>query len=116
MALYCTQMTVPQTRSFRSPVKILDISYCYRVLRFLFFSVYTAQKTVAIFFRFAIILFLTVLENKIAATPENIGVVAILTVVSNYSILFSSFTFLLDGFHLAFRNKFEVCIKTTNLM
>ena len=34
--------------------------------------------------------------------PENIGVVAILTVVLNYSNLFPSFTFFLDGFHLAF--------------
>ena len=49
-----------------------------------------------------IILFLTVSKNKIAAMPENIGVVAILTVVLNYSILFPSFTFFLDGFHLAF--------------
>ena len=48
------------------------------------------------------ILFLTVSKNKIAAMPGNIGVVAILTVVLNYSILFSSFTFFLDGFHLAF--------------
>ena len=48
-----------------------------------------------------IFLFLTVSKNKIAATPENIGVVAILTVVLNYSILFPSFTFFLDGFHLA---------------
>ena len=48
------------------------------------------------------ILFLTVSKNKIAAMPVNIGVVAILTVVLNYSILFSSFTFFLDGFHLAF--------------
>lgn len=46
--------------------------------------------------------FLTVSKNKIAAMPGNIGVVAILTVVLNYSILFSSFTFFLDGFHLAF--------------
>lgn len=66
-------------------------------------------------FRF-IILFLTVSKNKIAATPENIGVVAILTVVLNYSILFPSFTFFLDGFHLAFGDKFEICIKTTDLM
>lgn len=63
-----------------------------------------------------IILFLTVSKNKIAATPENIGVVAILTVVLNYSILFPSFTFFLDGFHLAFGDKFEICIKTTDLM
>lgn len=48
--------------------------------------------------------------------PGNIGVVAILTVVLNYSILFSSFTFFLDGFHLAFGDKFEICIKTTDLM
>ena len=61
-------------------------------------------------------LFLTVSKNKIAATPENIGVVAILTVVLNYSILFPSFTFFLDGFHLAFGDKFEICIKTTDLM
>ena len=47
---------------------------------------------------------------------ENIGVVAILTVVLNYSILFPSFTFFLDGFHLAFGDKFEICIKTTDLM
>lgn len=65
---------------------------------------------------YAIILFLTVSKNKIAAMPENIGVVAILTVVLNYSILFSSFTFFLDGFHLAFCDKFEICIKTTDLM
>ena len=65
---------------------------------------------------FDIILFLTVSKNKIAATPENIGVVAILTVVLNYSILFPSFTFFLDGFHLAFGDKFEICIKTTDLM
>lgn len=64
----------------------------------------------------SIILFLTVSKNKIAATPENIGVVAILTVVLNYSILFPSFTFFLDGFHLAFGDKFEICIKTTDLM
>lgn len=64
----------------------------------------------------AIILFLTVSKNKIAAMPENIGVVAILTVVLNYSILFPSFTFFLDGFHLAFGDKFEICIKTTDLM
>ena len=51
---------------------------------------------------FGIIPFLTVSKNKIAAMPGNIGVVAILTVVLNYSILFSSFTFFLDGFHLAF--------------
>ena len=62
------------------------------------------------------ILFLTVSKNKIATTPENIGVVAILTVVLNYSILFPSFTFFLDGFHLAFGDKFEICIKTTDLM
>lgn len=61
-------------------------------------------------------LFLTVSKNKIAATPENIGIVAILTVVLNYSILFPSFTFFLDGFHLAFGDKFEICIKTTDLM
>ena len=61
-------------------------------------------------------LFLTVSKNKIAATPENIGVVAILTVVLNYSILFPSFTFFLDGFHLAFGDKFEICIRTTDLM
>ena len=48
--------------------------------------------------------------------PENIGAVAILTVVLNYSILFPSFTFFLDGFHLAFGDKFEICIKTTDLM
>ena len=64
----------------------------------------------------SIILFLTVSKNKIAAMPENIGVVAILTVVLNYSILFPSFTFFLDGFHLAFGDKFEICIKTTDLM
>lgn len=63
-----------------------------------------------------IILFLTVSKNKIAAMPENIGVVAILTDVLNYSILFPSFTFFLDGFHLAFGDKFEICIKTTDLM
>ena len=63
-----------------------------------------------------IVLFLTVSKNKIAAMPENIGVVAILTVVLNYSILFPSFTFFLDGFHLAFGDKFEICIKTTDLM
>lgn len=62
------------------------------------------------------ILFLTVSKNKIAAMPENIGVVAILTVVLNYSILFPSFTSFLDGFHLAFGDKFEICIKTTDLM
>jgi hypothetical protein len=66
--------------------------------------------------KIVIILFLTVSKNKIAATPENIGVVAILTVVLNYSILFPSFTFFLDGFHLAFGDKFEICIKTTDLM
>ena len=66
--------------------------------------------------RYVIFLFLTVSKNKIAATPENIGVVAILTVVLNYSILFPSFTFFLDGFHLAFGDKFEICIKTTDLM
>ena len=66
--------------------------------------------------QYVIILFLTVSKNKIAAMPENIGVVAILTVVLNYSILFPSFTFFLDGFHLAFGDKFEICIKTTDLM
>ena len=68
------------------------------------------------YFDMSYILFLTVSKNKIAATPENIGVVAILTVVLNYSILFPSFTFFLDGFHLAFGDKFEICIKTTDLM
>ena len=75
-------------------------------------SKYLWKKTSA----HAKILFLTVSKNKIAATPENIGVVAILTVVLNYSILFPSFTFFLDGFHLAFGDKFEICIKTTDLM
>lgn len=73
-------------------------------------------ERVALFDKLGIILFLTVSKNKIAATPENIGVVAILTVVLNYSILFPSFTFFLDGFHLAFGDKFEICIKTTDLM
>ena len=73
-------------------------------------------KVLSIPLTYAIILFLTVSKNKIAATPENIGVVAILTVVLNYSILFPSFTFFLDGFHLAFGDKFEICIKTTDLM
>lgn len=75
-----------------------------------FYFLYTERPICAIF------LFLTVSKNKIAATPENIGVVAILTVVLNYSILFPSFTFFLDGFHLAFGDKFEICIKTTDLM
>ena len=35
----------------------------------------------------AIILFLTVSKNKIAAIPENIGAVTIVNVVLNYSIL-----------------------------
>jgi len=74
------------------------------------------KKRLVFFDLFFIILFLTVSKNKIAATPENIGVVAILTVVLNYSILFPSFTFFLDGFHLAFGDKFEICIKTTDLM
>lgn len=73
-------------------------------------------ERVALFDKLGIILFLTVSKNKIAAMPENIGVVAILTVVLNYSILFPSFTFFLDGFHLAFGDKFEICIKTTDLM
>ena len=67
-------------------------------------------------FLYTTFLFLTVSKNTIAAMPENIGVVAILTVVLNYSILFPSFTFFLDGFHLAFGDKFEICIKTTDLM
>ncbi len=74
------------------------------------------KKRLVFFDLFFIILFLTVSKNKIAAMPENIGVVAILTVVLNYSILFPSFTFFLDGFHLAFGDKFEICIKTTDLM
>ena len=49
-----------------------------------------------------IIPFLTVSKNKIAAMPGNIGVVVILTVVLNYTIVCSSSTFFLDGFHLAF--------------
>ena len=73
--------------------------------------IYSNQKLL-----YDVLLFLTVSKNKIAATPENIGVVAILTVVLNYSILFPSFTFFLDGFHLAFGDKFEICIKTTDLM
>lgn len=59
-------------------------------------------KQVTLIHFYDIILFLTVSKNKIAAMPGNIGVVVILTVVLNYSILFSSFTFFLDGFHLAF--------------
>ena len=87
----------------------------------LIISIYGISTTCADMFltvilKFCIILFLTVSKNKIAATPENIGVVAILTVVLNYSILFPSFTFFLDGFHLAFGDKFEICIKTTDLM
>ena len=74
------------------------------------------QTAPSLVFPYHIFLFLTVSKNKIAATPENIGVVAILTVVLNYSILFPSFTFFLDGFHLAFGDKFEICIKTTDLM
>ena len=74
------------------------------------------KKTYFIWESCVIILFLTVSKNKIAAMPENIGVVAILTVVLNYSILFPSFTSFLDGFHLAFGDKFEICIKTTDLM
>ena len=73
-------------------------------------------KQVTLIHFYDIFLFLTVSKNKIAAMPENIGVVAILTVVLNYSILFPSFTFFLDGFHLAFGDKFEICIKTTDLM
>ncbi len=84
------------------------------------FFVYITKKSMQTVLKnlegFYIILFLTVSKNKIAATPENIGVVAILTVVLNYSILFPSFTFFLDGFHLAFGDKFEICIKTTDLM
>ena len=56
MALYCIQRMAPQNRSLRFPVKILDISYRYRFLQCFFFSVYTVKKTVAIFFRFAIII------------------------------------------------------------
>lgn len=74
------------------------------------------KEWIVIFWKSDKILFLTVSKNKIAAMPENIGVVAILTVVLNYSILFPSFTFFLDGFHLAFGDKFEICIKTTDLM
>ena len=55
-ALYCSQKMVPQNRSFRFPVKILDISYRYRFLQCFSLSVYTVKKTVAIFFRFAIII------------------------------------------------------------
>lgn len=76
----------------------------------------TIQIILTIKNAYAKFLFLTVSKNKIAAMPENIGVVAILTVVLNYSILFPSFTFFLDGFHLAFGDKFEICIKTTDLM
>ena len=84
------------------------------LLTAIFFIVIAAIISSIAFVFFA--LFLTVSKNKIAATPENIGVVAILTVVLNYSILFPSFTFFLDGFHLAFGDKFEICIKTTDLM
>ena len=90
------------------------------------YSLYIEQKNIRVLYKGIFvfekvkitdtILFLTVSKNKIAATPENIGVVAILTVVLNYSILFPSFTFFLDGFHLAFGDKFEICIKTTDLM
>ena len=80
------------------------------------FCFVTICAIVLYFLRYGKFLFLTVSKNKIAATPENIGVVAILTVVLNYSILFPSFTFFLDGFHLAFGDKFEICIKTTDLM
>ena len=73
-------------------------------------------KQVTLIHFYDIILFLTVSKNKIAATPENIGVVAILTVVLNYSILFPSFTFFLDGFHLAFGDKFVISIKNTDRM
>ena len=88
----------------------------YNISESLNYQTESMRLTLKIMNRRDIILFLTVSKNKIAATPENIGVVAILTVVLNYSILFPSFTFFLDGFHLAFGDKFEICIKTTDLM
>ena len=39
-------------------------------------------------------------------------VTAIFCIVSDYSILFSAFTFFLNCFHLPFCNKFEVRVKT----
>ena len=88
----------------------------YNISESLNYQTESMRLTLKIMNRRDIILFLTVSKNKIAATPENIGVVAILTVGLNYSILFPSFTFFLDGFHLAFGDKFEICIKTTDLM
>lgn len=46
--------------------------------------------------------------------PENMGSVAIFSVVLDYGILFSAFTFFLNCFHVAFGDEFKVSIKTTD--
>ena len=47
---------------------------------------------------------------------ENTGIVAIFSIVLDYSILLSAFTFFLDFFHVTFGDKFIVGIKATNLV
>ena len=64
----------------------------------------------------SIILFLTVEKNKIATVHENTGSVAIFSVVSDYGILFSAFTFFLDCFHMTFGDKLKAGIKTTDFV
>ena len=47
---------------------------------------------------------------------ENTGSVAIFSVVLDYGILFSAFTFFLNCFHMTFGNEFKVAIKATFLV
>ena len=47
---------------------------------------------------------------------ENMGSVAIFSVVLDYGILFSSFTFFLNCFHVTFGDEFKVGIKPANLV
>ena len=47
---------------------------------------------------------------------ENTGIVAVFSVVLDYGILFPSFTFFLNCFHMAFGDEFIVGVKTTDLV
>ena len=47
---------------------------------------------------------------------ENMGSVAIFSVVLDYGILFSAFTFFLNCFHMTFGDEFKIGIKTTDFV
>ena len=74
------------------------------------------KNCLRIFVRCDILPSLTVLENKKRCSPDKYWGTAFFARFMIYSILFPSFTFFLDSFHLPLGNKFVVCPKFTNPM